>query len=307
MIKLSNEEFKNRVHKANENLLLLEPFNGFTTKLRCKCLIHNTEFISNPTSLIKGIGCKKCKKENRIKSIVGNRYGRLLVLKMSEKTSGVRKKIMYVCQCDCGNIVDILSESLKNGTTMSCGCLYKETRGMNKKCNSYNLTDYEYGVGYCDNGTSFIFDKEDYDKIKSYSWWYDGRYVVAHSHKNDHFNTSVIRMHRVVLDLNIYDDYEVDHINLIRYDNRKKNLRQCNHTENSRNKELSHLSSTGVTGVRKTNSGKWNSSIRYNYKNHNLGNFNNFEDAVNVRKMAEEKYFGEFALNMDLINENLLM
>lgn len=304
---LTNEEFVKRVYNVNPNILIMEKFCGFHTKIKCKCLKHNSEYIPSPISLLNGVGCEKCKKEKRIQSLVGKRFGRLQVLSISDKTSGARKKIMYTCQCDCGNISDVLGESLKNGTTMSCGCLYKETRDGKKKYNSYNLTDYEYGVGYCDNGTSFIFDKEDYGKIKNYSWWYDGRYVVSHSLKYDNFMTNTIRMHRIVLDLDIYDNCEVDHINLIRYDNRKKNLRKCSRIENSRNKDLSYLSQCGTTGVRKTNSGKWNSSIKCNYKNHNLGNYENFEDAVSARKLAQEKYFGDFAFNEELANEKIVL
>jgi len=34
--------------------------------------------------------------------------------------------IMWHCQCECGNEIDVISSSLTSGNTQSCGCLKKE-------------------------------------------------------------------------------------------------------------------------------------------------------------------------------------
>lgn len=39
---------------------------------------------------------------------------------------------------------------------------------------------------------------------------------------------------------------------------------------------------------------KWRAEIRVNYKLIFLGRFNTFEEAVEIRKQAEQKYFGKF-------------
>lgn len=90
------------------------------------------------------------------------RYGSLTVL---ERAPNRHKKTMWKCQCDCGNIVDVWGESLKNGTTKSCGCLVRETNkklhkkhgmresrlyviwsGMIERCENKNSNRYEnYG------------------------------------------------------------------------------------------------------------------------------------------------------------------
>lgn len=60
----------------------------------------------------------------------GDRFGRLTIIKYD----GVHKKpcgttqSKYLCQCDCGNIVSVLAQNLKNGSTKSCGCLSKEIK-----------------------------------------------------------------------------------------------------------------------------------------------------------------------------------
>ena len=57
---------------------------------------------------------------------------------------------------------------------------------------------------------------------------------------------------------------------------------------------------TGYSGVRFCKaSNKWTAHISVNYKTINLGTFESMEDAVDVRKKAEKKYFGKFAYKGD--------
>ena len=56
---------------------------------------------------------------------VGNRYGRLLVLKRSVNKNG---RTCFKCICDCGNVKNILGQSLRSGLTVSCGCYNKEKK-----------------------------------------------------------------------------------------------------------------------------------------------------------------------------------
>ena len=51
-----------------------------------------------------------------------HRYGRLVAL-YSHK---VNNKIVWRCQCDCGNQTDVPGTMLRSGNTKSCGCLQKE-------------------------------------------------------------------------------------------------------------------------------------------------------------------------------------
>lgn len=66
------------------------------------------------------------------RDITGQRFGRLTVQEMSpSKSNG---QIMWVCRCDCGNIITVLGNDLKRGHTKSCGCFRKEsTRTQNTK------------------------------------------------------------------------------------------------------------------------------------------------------------------------------
>ena len=61
---------------------------------------------------------------------IGDRFGRLEVIGITDKHYKGGKFI--VCKCDCGNIKEIRSGNLISGNTRSCGCLAVETSRKNK-------------------------------------------------------------------------------------------------------------------------------------------------------------------------------
>lgn len=61
----------------------------------------------------------------------GTKFGRLTVLERLENKIVETKKTktsipMYLCECDCGNQLEVQGRYLLNGRTKSCGCLKKE-------------------------------------------------------------------------------------------------------------------------------------------------------------------------------------
>lgn len=84
----------------------------------------------------------------------------------------------------------------------------------------------------------------------------------------------------------------VDHINNEKLDNRKENLRNCTLQENNLNRPVQKNNTSGtpgVTYVKKT--GKWKVEICYYGQYKYLGTFEDYDEAVSVRKAAEKKYF----------------
>ena len=59
----------------------------------------------------------------------GQKFGRLTVVERRENYIDPKGKqrSKWRCECECGNIVDVVGSVLKNGHTKSCGCLRKET------------------------------------------------------------------------------------------------------------------------------------------------------------------------------------
>lgn len=233
---------------------------------------------------------------SRRDDIIGEKFGRLLVLKMMYEENECSK---CICECDCGNIITVKSDSLKTGNTNSCGCLKLETSATNgknnKKYNMYNLTG-EYGIGYTDKNEEFYFDLEDYDKIKYYCWYIHigkrgYRSVISTE------NNKIIKFCNVVMNTN----KQIDHKNRKPLDNRKKNLRICPQENNTKNKSLQCNNTSGIAGVgwhKATN--KWAVRIHINNKEKHMGVFDSFDEAVLTRLKLELKYYGEFAPNKDL-------
>lgn len=60
---------------------------------------------------------------NQLRDMVGQKYGRLTVVKLSGRKAHT---ILWFCRCDCGNEKVVAGGSLRKGFTKSCGCLNSE-------------------------------------------------------------------------------------------------------------------------------------------------------------------------------------
>lgn len=223
--------------------------------------------------------------------MIGKKFGRLTVTGLSPNTSGKRKRLMYYCDCDCGTKnIEVIGEKLRSGSTRSCGCLRKETSSKtHKKYNQYDLSG-ECGVGLTSNtNKKFLFDLDDYEKIKNYCWFEVKNGYIATSVNNE--IDTYIYLHRFIMDAK--PEEIVDHIKHNLKDNRKSELRICNQSENMMNSNLHSNNTSGITGVSyDTSHGYWVSEIHVYKKKIILGQFNNKDDAIKARRDAEEKYFG---------------
>lgn len=94
----------------------------------CQCDCGNTITVTG-TDLRTGrkTDCG-CVPNYNFKDETNNRYGRLTVLKQSDKKTKSRA-IFWQCQCDCGNIIEVAGTDLRQGKIKSCGCLNQELRG----------------------------------------------------------------------------------------------------------------------------------------------------------------------------------
>jgi hypothetical protein len=57
------------------------------------------------------------------KDLVGERFGRLVVVEKAHKQRG---KQYWKCKCDCGNTTISIGWQLEGGLAKSCGCLRRE-------------------------------------------------------------------------------------------------------------------------------------------------------------------------------------
>jgi hypothetical protein len=57
---------------------------------------------------------------------MGNKYGRLTVVGLSEERDMGR--LVWKCQCECGRTTYVLGRLLRSGNTKSCGCMKRQAR-----------------------------------------------------------------------------------------------------------------------------------------------------------------------------------
>lgn len=113
---------------------------------------------------------------------------------------------------------------------------------------------------------------------------------------------SLYKAHRLVWLLCTGEDpgeFQLDHINCNRCDNRIDNLRKVTNQQNQMNLSGAQSNSkSGVLGVswhKATN--KWRAKIVHKGKQISLGLYKNIEDATAARIAAETTMFGEYAPN----------
>lgn len=260
--------------------------------LRCKCDCGQELVVSYSHLKAGQKSCGCIKHVAKYEDLTGCKFGKLLVEKHLGRVligSNAQYSQLWKCACDCGNRCLVNSRDLKSGNTKSCGCIQGETL-RSKHLNQYDLSG-RYGIGYCSNGQSFMFDLCDYDLIKDYTWYLNsGGYLIT-TFKGSHY-----RMHRLICGISEDDDREVDHINHVTTDNRRSNLRVCTHQQNSFNKITPSNNSTGHIGVSIDSNGDYRASIMIDGKSIELGSYSEYDDAVSVREIAEKRYFNEFAI-----------
>jgi hypothetical protein len=62
---------------------------------------------------------------SRAVEILDKRFGRLVVLRIVGRADK-SCELIYRCQCDCGQFVEVPGTRLRRGKTKSCGCLASE-------------------------------------------------------------------------------------------------------------------------------------------------------------------------------------
>lgn len=229
----------------------------------------------------------------RLIDLTGEKFDKLTVIRRADDLvlpSG-KRVVAWFCLCDCGNEFVARGDYLRDGITRHCGCNRKGNGvGKTSKLNKYIIIN-DYAIGITTNtNNEFCIDIDDIDKVQKYSWYEsDTGYLMSR------INNKIVRMHRLIMDVKD-KNVVVDHINHDTLDNRKNNLRIASSSQNNMNKIKQSNNTSGITGVswdkRKK---KWRAYIKINSEHSELGFYDNFEDAVNARRNAEEKYFGEYS------------
>lgn len=127
-----------------------------------------------------------------------------------------------------------------------------------------------------------LVDTKNFEIVRKYRWYIKFGYAFAK------LNYKEFSMHHLLFGKK--DGLITDHINRNKLDNRLCNLRFVTKSQNGMNRN-----SKGYYWNRTLR--KFEAQIRINNKKIFLGNFENKEDAIKARIMAEKKYYGEYAIN----------
>lgn len=111
--------------------------------------------------------------------LTNQKFGKLTVLRKGNGriTSGGCYKTTWVCQCECGNVVEVDSQKLRKGHTTSCGCFKKENKGAHFE----DLTGQRFN-----RLTVIKFIPANERTARGYNWWCKcdcGNYIKANANK----------------------------------------------------------------------------------------------------------------------------
>lgn len=163
---------------------------------------------------------------------------------------------------------------------------------MRKKYNRFDLTSYEYGVGYTSKDEPFYFDKEDFQKIKNICWFKDTKTGYIRGSLSG-LNKKV-SLHRIVMEAD--KDDIIDHINHDLTDNRKSNLRKCTRSQNAMNSHIRSDNKSGCSNVYyDKNRSKWGVQISFDKRRISIGRFDSYERAVEEQKKIENQMFADYS------------
>ena len=132
---------------------------------KCQCECGNIVYVEgynlkNGTTQSCGCFQRDRASEASYKSLIGQRFGKLIVIKRLENNR--YNHVQYLCQCDCGNTSIVDASNLRGGETNSCGCI-KSLGEYKIKCwlkehNIIFISQYSHNKIFLSSGRRPMFD-----------------------------------------------------------------------------------------------------------------------------------------------------
>lgn len=205
----------------------------------------------------------------RKKDYTGETFGKLTVKKFDEQQN------KWKCECECGNIKYYTSQELRYNKPKSCGCLRSE-----------DLTGRVFGRLLVKKRT----DKRDGN--------YNVYYLCECLCKDKDRNTKLVTAHALktglVKSCGCLKEEVASETGKVIGELTKQ---YCIEDTNIRNltSKIAKNNTSGIRGVTwDSERQKWMAQITFQKKHYYLGRYNTKEEAAAVRKIAEEKLFGNF-------------
>lgn len=219
--------------------------------------------------------------------LTGKTFGYLTVFEWNYFKSIKGKHHFWDCLCICGNKTTVRQDHLKSFKISSCGCKRRENNKDLQIKNQYEFVNNEIiKIKASNSDDYFEIDFEDFDKIKSHSWYKNKKgYIISR------IDNKLIRIHRHILEIKD-KSLIVDHIDRNKLNNKKNNLRVCTNQQNARNKENPKNNKSGLRGVFwNKEKRKWQTKIGDKF----LGYYDDIHDAIDTRIKFELSLYKEFS------------
>lgn len=159
----SDEKIEDLTGKRFGKLVVLEKYGhkGRCITWKCQCDCGNETVVFGGAlrdGKTKSCGCLRHQESSRIIDMCGMKFGMLTVIDKSESINGVAA---WRCKCDCGNETVVRGYSLRNLSTISCGC-FSQSKGeliIEQKLNNLNIKfEKQKKFSDCRDKNSLPFD-----------------------------------------------------------------------------------------------------------------------------------------------------
>lgn len=240
--------------------------NGYTVwKCRCSCggeILLDTRCLQRGT--VSDCGCLTSVRPGQ-RDLTGQRFGQLVCLEPTQERTAAGG-LIWRCRCDCGEECLAAGRQLVSGYKKSCGCLSHPPLKsyLGKRFGQLTVTEYAGKWGgmhrwkcRCDCGRETVVGQTLLQSRKTKSC---GCLQASILQDNMKFiaGTSITLLEKA-------------------------------------DERLITTNTSGYNGVYfNRRSQKWTAQIGFRGKNYYLGAFQKIEDAVEARKKAEERVYGEF-------------
>jgi len=213
------------------------------------------------------------------KDLKGKVFGRLTVI----EPVGKNKAGQYIWKsfCSCGNEHIVAGTSLIEGQTKSCGCLAKDVKGKASTTHGKSRTP-EYHAW---KNALYRCTKPNNKKYKDYG----GRGIKMCDRWSEPLPSGFLNF---LEDMGSCNGLTLERLD-VDGDYSPSNCIWTDRYQQSYNTRIQSTNTSGFTGVSQLKDGRWQSYINHKGKRYSLGYYDTLEQAVEVRKNAELKYYGK--------------
>lgn len=245
---------------------------------------------------IKSCGCQQDVRKN----FIGHRYGRLTILEEAEDIRFPSKSVkrVFVCVCDCGNVLKVRHDAMATGNTNSCGCYKRDQTSLsntNKKT-THGLNDHPLYSTWSD------MNRRCYNEKTKHFHNYGGRGIYV-CEEWRHSPTEFVRWATEETDWHEGCDLTLDRID-VNGNYEPSNCRFADKTTQALNRRVGKNNTSGFRGVH-WRQGKWSAVITYRNKRYELGLYTRIEYAAEARQLKELELFGELLPETEIATDKV--